>query len=339
MPLSTQKIINKNGFKANLEILQCCIDLNYGVLKDMIAEPDKMFDNSDARYNGDQGVEEDRPKTAPMDVEKLQSTLKQFVRDWSEVGKEEREMCYAPILKELDRLYPKISDNNDSGLDTTGKSNSVRNKIKILVPGAGLGRLAFDIANNGFECQGNEFSLYMLLGSNYVLNKCKKKDCTQIYPWIHQYTNNVTADDMTSSVKFPDINPEDLPEDAQFSMIAGDFLEVYSADEYKCSKDVVVTSFFLDTAHNVLDYIELIHQILKPGGYWINLGPLLYHFADIPGELSIEPPYEIVRNLITLSGFEYLQERTDVQAKYCQNPKSMLQYTYNCIFFTCLKTK
>ena len=69
--------------------------------------------------------------------------------------------------------------------------------------------------------------------------------------------------------------------------------QVYSADEYKCSKDVVVTSFFLDTAHNVLDYIELIHQILKPGGHWINLGPLLYHFADIPGELSIEPPYEI----------------------------------------------
>ena len=31
---------------------------------------------------------------------------------------------------------------------------------------------------------------------------------------------------MTSSVKFPDINPEDLPEDAQLSMTAGDFLEV-----------------------------------------------------------------------------------------------------------------
>ena len=31
---------------------------------------------------------------------------------------------------------------------------------------------------------------------------------------------------MTSSVKFPDINPEDLPEDAKLSMTAGDFLEV-----------------------------------------------------------------------------------------------------------------
>ena len=59
------------------------------------------------------------------------------------------------------------------------------------------------------------------------------------------------------------------------------------------SKDVVVTCFFLDTAHNVLDYIELIYKILKPGEYWINLGPLLYHFADIPREPSIEPSYDI----------------------------------------------
>ena len=52
LPLTHQKIINKHGFKSNLETLQCCIDLNYSVLMDMIAEPDKMFDNPDARYNG-----------------------------------------------------------------------------------------------------------------------------------------------------------------------------------------------------------------------------------------------------------------------------------------------
>ena len=56
--------------------------------------------------------------------------------------------------------------------------------------------------------------------------RCKKINSTEIYPWIHQYSNNESVDDMTSSVKFPDINPEDLPEDAQLSMTAGDFLEV-----------------------------------------------------------------------------------------------------------------
>jgi carnosine N-methyltransferase len=45
------------------------------------------------------------------------------------------------------------------------------NEISVLVPGAGLGRLAFEIANLGFISQGNEFSLEMLLVSNFILNK------------------------------------------------------------------------------------------------------------------------------------------------------------------------
>jgi hypothetical protein len=28
--------------------------------------------------------------------------------------------------------------------------------VKVLVPGVGMGRLAFDIAMEGFECQGSE---------------------------------------------------------------------------------------------------------------------------------------------------------------------------------------
>ena len=39
------------------------------------------------------------------------------------------------------------------------------------------------------------------------------------------------------------------------------------------------------------------------GGVWINLGPLLYHYSDIPGENSIEPTYEMVREIIQGIGF------------------------------------
>lgn len=38
--------------------------------------------------------------------------------------------------------------------------------------------------------------------------------------------NNLGAGDQTQAVHFPDVNPSDLPENAQFSMTAGDFLEV-----------------------------------------------------------------------------------------------------------------
>jgi len=44
-------------------------------------------------------------------------------------------------------------------------------EVSVLVPGAGLGRLAYEIARLGYICQGNEFSLFMLFASNFILNK------------------------------------------------------------------------------------------------------------------------------------------------------------------------
>ena len=36
--------------------------------------------------------------------------------------------------------------------------------------------------------------------------------------------------------------------------------------------DCVATVFFIDTAHNIVAYVETIWKILKPNGYWINMG-------------------------------------------------------------------
>ena len=42
----------------------------------------------------------------------------------------------------------------------------------------------------------------------------------------------------------------------------------YNSDSWDC----VASCFFLDTAPNVIRYLERIYHILKPGGYWINFG-------------------------------------------------------------------
>ena len=39
-------------------------------------------------------------------MDKVKTTLKQLVRDWSEAGAAERESCYAPVIRELLILYP-----------------------------------------------------------------------------------------------------------------------------------------------------------------------------------------------------------------------------------------
>lgn len=54
--------------------------------------------------------------------------------------------------------------------------------------------------------------------------------------------------------------------------------EVYGKKELGKQYDAVVTCFFIDTAANVVDYIDVIHNVLRPGGVWLNFGPLLWHW-------------------------------------------------------------
>lgn len=122
--------------------------------------------------------------------------------------------------------------------------------------------------------------------------------------------------------------------DSKFSMTAGDFLEVYvNADEWHC----VATCFFIDCAPNVVDFIETIYHILKPGGIWINLGPLLYHYSDVKNHQSIEPSFEVLKEVILKIGFVIEKSKIGVKTKYCQNPNSMLQSEYDSVYFVCRK--
>ncbi|THU61846.1 hypothetical protein C4D60_Mb07t27560 [Musa balbisiana] len=175
-----------------------------------------------------------------------------------------------------------------------------------LVPGAGLGRLALEISCLGFVSQGNEFSYYMMICSSFILNYTQVVGEWTIYPWIHSNCNSLSDSDQLRSVSFPDIHPSSAGITEGFSMCAGDFVEVYNDESQEAYWDAVVTCFFLDTAHNIVEYIETISKLLKTGGVWINLGPLLYHFADSYGpedEMSIELSLEDVKKIAFHFGF------------------------------------
>ncbi|KAI9275635.1 N2227-like protein-domain-containing protein [Phascolomyces articulosus] len=253
----------------------------------------------------------DKPPVTPMDMDKVRSTLKQFVRDWAEEGKAERDATYGPILEELENIYGDV-DVKDRG------------NIRILVPGAGLGRLAYDIASKGFSCQGK-------------IKLISKPAEYEIYPFIHSFSNIRASEQQLKPIRIPDIVPSQLPATADFSMAAGEFVEVYGGDEDGYGTwDVVVTCFFIDTATNIISYLEVIHNILKEGGTWINIGPLLYHFEDIPGEGSIELSLEEVKRVSRDIGFEFKNEKT-INTTYTSNPDGMLKYVYECAFWSATK--
>ncbi|KAL1541834.1 carnosine N-methyltransferase [Salvia divinorum] len=259
------------------------------------------------------------------DVDKVRCIIRNIVRDWAAEGQKERDECYRPILQELDQLFPDRS--NDSSPPA------------CLVPGAGLGRLALEISCLGFISQGNEFSYYMMICSSFILNYSQISEQWKIYPWIHSNCNSLSDKDQLRPVPIPDIHPASAGITEGFSMCGGDFVEVYNDPSQVGAWDAVVTCFFLDTAHNIVEYIEIISKILKDGGVWINLGPLLYHFADAynqEDEMSIELSLEDVKRVAFHHGFEIEKEST-IATTYTTNQRSMMQNQYYAAFWTMRK--
>ncbi|KAL6609686.1 hypothetical protein ACP70R_039655 [Stipagrostis hirtigluma subsp. patula] len=259
----------------------------------------------------------------PIDVDKVRCIVRNIVRDWAQEGQKERDQCYKPILEELDRLFP---------------DRSKQMPPSCLVPGAGLGRLALEISSLGFISQGNEFSYYMLICSSFILNHTQEANEWTIYPWIHSNCNSLSDNDQLRPVSFPDIHPSSRITEG-FSMCAGDFVEVYSEESQESAWDAVVTCFFLDTAHNIVEYIEIVSKVLKDGGVWINLGPLLYHFADSYGpddDMSIELSLEDVKKVAYHYGFVMEVEKM-IETTYTANMRAMMQNRYRAAFWTMRK--
>ena len=96
------------------------------------------------------------------------------------------------------------------------------------MPGAGLGRLAFEIAQAGFICEGNEFSYYTLVCSSFVLNCFEAEEEWALHPWVHNTCNVGRDEDQVRMVRVPVVLPLPNTIPHGFSMCAGDFLEVYS---------------------------------------------------------------------------------------------------------------
>lgn len=161
--IDLQRLISKDSnvsaqdqIDAHLEKIQSCIHKNQMFLNTVTLPYDELFPE-ERRMNRDGPIAPAPAKITAFhsEMEKVKSTLRQISREWSEEGKQERDQSFAPILTELEKLFPRKND---------------RKRYKVLTPGCGLGRLSWEIANMGFVSQGNEFSFFMLVTSNAILN-------------------------------------------------------------------------------------------------------------------------------------------------------------------------
>ena len=160
-----------------------------------------------------------------------------------------------------------------------------------------------------------------------------------------------TTADLLRCIPIPDSPPMNVSgTKAQMSMVAGDFVECYSSPQDAGTFSVVTTIFFLDTAPNVLTYIDTIHNVLEPGGVWINLGPLAWHFEPDeetmktgPGQVGggVELSLDELSTVIEKYGFTFEAggslNRRSILTPYMADKLGMLTYLYNAEFWVARK--
>lgn len=95
--------------------------------------------------DGDERAPGGASKTTAAQIAKINTTLRQCMRDWSVEGQDERRKSYGAVIKELERLCPVNPERKGAP--------------KVLVPGAGEGRLTYEIVSRGYGCAGASFAL------------------------------------------------------------------------------------------------------------------------------------------------------------------------------------
>ena len=159
-----------------------------------------------------------------------------------------------------------------------------------------------------------------------------------IHPFVDNWSHHATKADMRRLLSFPDV----ALNASEVLLVEGDFTTVFDAKP--CPQyDVIITYFFIDTARNLAAYFNTIGALLQPGGYWINLGPLLYGTAPF-----VQLPLE---DIVTVAeeglGFKFLDiagsecgEITlpgkvvrGMEAAYGFNDRALIKNAYNAQFW------
>ena len=223
-----------------------------------------------------------------------------LVRDWTKLGTNLRQNLYGWCRQQL---------RQNVGQPHRNRKISRR----VFVPGAGMGRLSYDIWKDGYTVEANELSLAMAAATYGILHQQQQRNnnknvqaAATIHPFVlDALANEVDQERRYDSIEFPDddiiSHIRNRPDNNgnhnnSLSFTIGNFVSEYYMSQSN-TFDAVVTCFFIDTATNLYDYIHIISNLLKKGGAWINVGPVQWH-----GNAIIRPSVSELYDLLSLGG-------------------------------------
>ena len=256
-------------------------------------------------------------------------------RDWSSTAREwARARTHAPVLRAIDAIH---------------RRHGRKQPLRILVPGAGAGRLAWELSTRGHRVEANDASSTMVLAARAMIASAAHPDAAaanaafgrlRLYPHagcgggigprercLHAYRLHGVrrrhgraaaaaacgaaarltlrigdwCDDGNRDAHVLADDDEEESGGGGSSGGGGDY-DAYDDDDDCTGRgfDAVVTSYFLDTLPNPAAAVREVRGMLKPGGAWVNVGPLLWHDA-VRGMLRMS--LDELRGLLRLHGF------------------------------------
>lgn len=253
-----------------------------------------------------------------------------LMRDWSSACEHVSGSTYAPAAAELRRLLPK------------GGS--------VLVPGCGLGRLALELASaeapgevaegtaRHYRVEANDASRLFLTCADWILNR-PPAERMPLMPLAHVFSENWGHEQQYLEIAVPSPAPRDVGggdhSSPAMTLVPGDFAATYRTGG-PCHRqfDAIVTCFFLDTATDFAELVEVMDGLLGPGGVWINVGPLNYR-SDARLKMSWDEIVGCWENI----GYEFVtQSRADVDYHIARGHK-MYTESYHCALTSAIKRR
>lgn len=106
------------------------------------------------------------------------------------------------------------------------------------------------------------------------MDRTTEANSYHIHPFLHSFSNHLSTENLLRRISIPDICPSEVlsPGSGEFSLVAGDFEDIYGSTEEKGRWSGVVTCFFIDcvgqvtcsmfqTGHHRREWNQLISAI------------------------------------------------------------------------------
>jgi len=215
----------------------------------------------------------------------IASVFLHLFRDWSAECEHVFESTYKPAIDELRQVLPGGGD--------------------ILLPGAGLGRLALLLAAAGYKVEANDASRLFVTAADYLLNRAPKGN---IFPLAHVFSENWGFEQQYIEIEVPKPSPAEAAQSSTapaFVMVPGDFIKTYGKGCVGHRKfDAIVTCFFIDTATDLVELFGAMDDLLGEGGIWVNVGPLNWR-----KEAHLKLTYDEIVAVWESMGYEFLSKK------------------------------